>query len=64
MNESLITIQPERQQIIAATCDDELVDTWIKRLPSDATKASYAKIVAGFREFVGVNVRALKLGHI
>lgn len=37
-NESLITIQPERQQLIAATCDDELVDTWIKRLPSDATK--------------------------
>ena len=64
MTESLITIQPERQQIIAATCDDELVDTWIRRLPSDATKASYAKIVADFRDVVGVNVRALKLEHI
>ena len=64
MNESLITIQPERQQMIAATCDDELVDAWIKRLPSEATKASYAKIAADFRDAVGVSVRALKLEHL
>ncbi len=48
-------------QLVKATCDDELVDTWIKKLPSDNTKSSYAKIVADFRNVVAVELRALKL---
>jgi integrase/recombinase XerD len=64
MDQSLAAIQPERNQLITADCDDDLVDVWLRRLPTENTRASYAPIVLAFREFVGVELRALKLEHL
>lgn len=62
MNElSLVTFQSAPMQLLSATCDDEIVGVWLKNLTSDNTRATYAKIIADFRAFVGVELRALKL---
>jgi integrase/recombinase XerD len=61
-SQDLAVIQPAAHfQMVAANCDDDLVDVWLRQLPSDSTRASYSQIVAAFRAFVAVDLRGLKI---